>query len=319
MKVLYFLIIYKNPEIVERIVTSLQSERSLFLIHVDKNSKLDFSRLRRYSNVHFTSFRFPTPWGGPELALAVYEGLKEIQSCNWDYVCLLSESDYPVKRPEYIADFLNVSQKDHILINPLPCNNPLEIPGGHWLEGGRRRTECYALRLTPKQIATIEPNRFDIGNLRQIAKTLRYKPNKIFNALNILFAYPKRLKTTDVLCGGHQWFFLTRKTTDVIIKYCDSHPEFLEDSKNTQCLDEIFFPTIVNQVVEDKSLISRNILRYISWENNGSSSPKDITLEESDIIDQCIENPGILFIRKISDEQICDYVDERLGHHNISF
>ncbi len=130
MKVLYFLIIYKNPEIVERIVTSLQSERSLFLIHVDKNSKLDFSRLRRYSNVHFTSFRFPTPWGGPELALAVYEGLKEIQSCNWDYVCLLSESDYPVKRPEYIADFLNVSQKDHILINPLPCNNPLEIPGG---------------------------------------------------------------------------------------------------------------------------------------------------------------------------------------------
>lgn len=137
--------------------------------------------------------------------------------------------------------------------------------------------------------------------------------------MNILFAYPKRLKTTDVLCGGHLWFFLTRKTTDVIIKYCDSHPEFLEDSKNTQCLDEIFFPTIVNQVVEDKSLISRNILRYISWENNGSSSPKDITLEESDIIDQCIENPGILFIRKISDEQICDYVDERLGHHNISF
>ncbi len=309
MKVLYFFIVYKNPEIVERIIASLQSEHSLFLIHIDKNSKCDFNNIAHYTNVHFSSRRFPTTWGGPELAFAVYDGLKEMQDYKWDYVCLLSESDYPVKSPEYIARFLENSNKDHIQINPLPCNNPLETPGGHWLEGGRRRVECYALRLAPKQIATIEPKRFDIGNIRQIIKTLKYNPQKIPKALKILFTYPNRPKTIDVFCGGAQWFFLKKETTEAIIQYGESHPDFFEDAVNTQCLDEIFFPTLVNLVVKDKTLISKNLLRYISWGNDGSSSPKDLTLKDYEIIEQCMSNPDILFIRKISDKEICDFID----------
>lgn len=310
MKILYFFIVYRNPEVVDRCIRALLSENSLFLVHVDKNSSCDFSNLLKYKNVHFTSFRYPTPWGGPELALAVYEGLKEMQVYEWDYVCLLSESDYPVKTTDYIAEYLKKSQKDHILINVLPCGNPLETPRGHWLEGGRRRIECYALRLAPKQIATIEPRKFNFGNIRQIVKVLRYNCGKFNDAIKILLTYPRRKKTTDVHCGGHQWFFLKRKTTDDIISFCESHPDFLEDAKYTQCLDEIFFPTVVNQVIDDKRLISKDILRYISWGSDGKSSPDDITVEDSKIIMDCISNPNILFMRKISGIEVCDSIDQ---------
>lgn len=311
MKVLYLFIVYRSPEIVIRTIERLDSRDSLFMIHVDANSKYDFSALSKYPNVRFATKRYPTPWGGPELALAVFDALKEASSSEWDYVCLLSESDYPVKTPQYISSYLANSGKDHILINTLPCDNPLETLGGHWLEGGRRRTDCYALRLTPKQIATVEPRKINLGNIRQFIKILKYKPIRIIDALKIFTQYPKRTRTTDVLCGGHQWFFLKRRTTDVIIDYVDNNPEFLRECVHTQCLDEIFFPTLVNQVADSKN-ISKNILRYISWANNGSSSPVDITIDEKNKIDHLIDNPDILLVRKISSLDVCDYIDREI-------
>jgi len=308
MKVLYLFIVYRSPEFVYRTISKLSNGDNQFLIHVDASSKSDFSRLSEFENLKFTSKQYATPWGGWELALAVFDALKESQIWEWDYVCLLSESDYPVKSVDYISNYLSKSGKDHILINPLPCENPLETPGGHWLEGGRRRVECYALRLNPKQIATIEPRKLDLGNVRQMIKILRYNPLKIFEAVKILMSFPPRKRTTDVLCGGHQWFFLTRRTTDAIIDFANKHTSFIEDCKYTQCLDEIFFPTLVNAVA-DISNVSRNILRYISWSNNGDSSPENISINDKRTIDRCVNQSDILFIRKVSDLRVCDYVD----------
>lgn len=235
----------------------------------------------------------------------------ESQKWDWDYVCLLSESDYPVKSVDYISNYLYKSDKDHILINPLPCENPLETPGGHWLEGGRRRYECYALRLSTKQIATVEPRKINIGNIRQAIKIICYNPLKIFDAIKIWWIFPKRKRTTDVLCGGHQWFFLKRRTTDAIIDFVKENPSFLDDCKFTQCLDEIFFPTLVNAVA-DTNNISRNILRYISWSDNGSPSPINITINNKDTIERCVGQSDILFIRKIQDLRVCDFIDKQL-------
>lgn len=306
--ILYLFVCYKNFDIVNKIISKLDHPNSLFLIHVDAYSNENISSIKIKDNIHITTKRFSTPWGGPELVFAILESLKESQKWNWDYVCLLSESDYPVKSPEYIAEFLHLSNKDHILINPLPCCNPLEIPKGRWLEGGRRRTECYAVRLNQKNIATIEPKKLNIGNIRQFIKIIRFAPAKLLGAFKILFFYKKR--TTNILpCGGHLWFMLKRNTINAILEFITNNPNFIEYSKDTQCLDEIFFPTLVNQVITDKTTISGNIHRFISWEGKGSSSPRDLTIKDAQILKTCINETEILFVRKITNIEVCELID----------
>lgn len=312
MKVLYFLIVHKNPDVVRSVIEKLQSKDSIFLVHIDKDSECSFDCIEEMPDVHFTSFRYQTPWGSPELAFAVLDGLEEALRFDWDYVCLLSESDYPVKSHGYIAEYLQGSDKDHILINALPCKNPLETPGGHWQEGGRRRAECYAVRLDKRNIATVEPRKLDWGNCRQFVKVFRYSPRKLLEAIRILLLYPRR--NIDIVpCGGHQWFILKRKTVGQVIDYVAGHPEFTVYCKNTQCLDEVLFPTLVNQVVKDKSTISKDILRYISWENNGWPSPRGLNEDDSDLISRCIHDKDILFVRKVGDERVCKMIDNLIN------
>lgn len=308
MRVLYLFLVYKNPEMVERIISRLKSDNSIFYIHVDANSKYDFSGLTKNPNVSFAKKRYATSWGSPELAYAVLETLREALTQHWDYVCLLSESDYPVKSPQYIAQYLENSGKDHILINQLPCRNPLETPGGYWSEDGMRRVNAYALRLSSHSIATIEPRKFNVGNLRQFVKVLRFNPKRITDAVDIFLNAPKRVSNLQP-CGGHQWFFLRRTTVESILYYVDLHPEYINYSKDTLCLDEIFFPTIVNEVIEEKDDISRDILRYISWNKKGGSSPCDLTTEDRELLCSCKDNPDILLVRKISDTNVADLLD----------
>ena len=148
--------------------------------------------------------------GGYEIAFTILYCLRDIQRrCHADYIILMSESDYPIKSNWYIRQTLAEKRKDFITITPLPHPNPLHTPEGHWLEGGRRRYECYALRLKANSLATIEPKRFDLGNFRQFVKVMRDNPAKLLRALRIFWRYPRR-KHPEYLrpCGGELWFIL---------------------------------------------------------------------------------------------------------------
>lgn len=320
MKILYLFLVYKNCDIVSRIIQNLSSEDSFFLIHVDKNAKEDFSTLSKFKNVLFVKNRFSTKWGSFELCYSVISALKEISDMNYNYVVLLSESDYPVKTGTYIANFLAQKDQDFILTNILPNKNPLEVDGGHWLEDGRRRLECYALRVSKKQIATIEPRKINWGNIRQLAKIIRYNPLKFIQAFELWLCKEERRHPVQYIpCGGHQWFMLRKSTIDYIIKYLESDSSYLEYSRDTQIPDEIIFPTLVNHFVKEKSKISKNIHRYISWGNDGDISPRDITMFDKPTIDRCLDDGDILFMRKISDKKVCDYIDVRLNSNDSKY
>lgn len=318
MKIAYFFLVYKNVEIVEKTILQLKNgvgHDDIYFLHIDKNSHENFSRLLSIPNVIFANKRFETKWGSPELAFAVVSGLKElVVSTEFDYVILLSESDYPVKTPEYIHTFLQNSNKDHILANPLPCNNPLSIPNCKWTEGGRRRINCYALRLNEKNISTIEPRTFNFNNIRQFIKVLRYNPPKIKKAINIFLNYPKRNHPSYLTpCGGHQWFILRRKTIEKLINYISQYPEYLEYCKDTQILDEILFPTLVYNLISNSKL-SSDVLRFINWA--GGNSPKALTEENIPLIKTCISSQNILFIRKIESIRITNTIDQLMSITN---
>ena len=109
-------------------------------------------------------------------------------------------------------------------------------------------------------------------------------------------------------CGGHQWFVLRMEPIKRVIDFVAGHYYFIEFCKDIQCLDEIFFPTLVNQVIKDKSTISKDILRYVSWESSGCSSPRDLNMNDIDLISRCIHNKDILFIRKVGNVRVCNMI-----------
>ncbi len=310
MKIAYLFMAYKNASIVEKTISFLSAGSGVndcFFLHIDKDSIEDFSSLNKIPNVFFAQRRFRTKWGSPELAFAVASSMIELSSfTKFDYVVLLSESDLPVKTPDYIHAFLQNSNCDHILCNPLPCENPLGVPNCKWIEGGRRRIACYSFRLNDKNIATVEPRSLSFNNFKQLIKVLRYNPMLIKDIMKcFLFAKKREHPKSLIPCGGHQWFILRSTTIKRIINYLESHPDYIEYCKDTQILDEIFFSTLVFNIV-DHSEIDNDILRYIKW--NSGNSPDCFNESDYSLLQQCVSSKNTLLIRKVDSIQMTDVI-----------
>lgn len=241
---------------------------------------------------------------------AILQCLADIHSKGLgDYVVLMSESDYPLKSPEYINHYLQSHFKDYIITTPLPHPNPLNTPDGHWIEGGRRRLECWPVKLNSKMIASIEPLMFNFGNARQFAKVLRYNPRKLVKALKVFFMYPDRRHPNYLRpCGGELWFGMRMSTVAKVLDYCKAHPDFLEYHKNTIVSDEIILPTLINHLVAENER-ENSTLRYISWPKGGSFSPIDLTESDEHLLADCIANPNYLYVRKVQDMAVCRLID----------
>lgn len=314
MKIIFLFLVYKNLEFVRHTCSKLSGNDVFFYIHADLKSKENWETLCEINNLSLLKDRFDSKWGGAELIYATVSGLTEICKQHSDgYIILMSESDYPVKSLGYIKEYLNTSNKDFVKISPLPCLNPLGTPCSFWLEGGMRRINCYALRLTSKQIATIEPRKMNWGNCRQFGKVLLYKPSMIPKAIRFFFkqkrTIPDGLKR---YCGGDQWFAIRLSTGSKILEYLQHSPQLLDDAKYIECVDEIFFPTVVDHLIPKNEVVF-STLRFVNWpENSHSNSPAYLTMKDQLKIDSQIENKDILFVRKIEDGDVVNYIDKRV-------
>ncbi len=309
MKITYLYIVYSNPEIVLRSISFLESENSSFLIHIDPESKCDFSSVKESRNLHFSKHRYHCEWGGNQIIDAIVDSLSQIrEEFASDYVVLISESDCPVKSAEYIESFLTQNKKDFIVAHPLPNDNPLGAPGGYWLEGGLRRLNGYPIRLGVRDVAMIEPKAFNFGNFRQFSKILIKKPHAIPEALKIFFCFSRRKHPSRLTpCGGDLWFILRTSSIDKILEYIKTNPEYSNYSKNTTNIDEIFFPTLSYSLIPKEEHCCKT-LRYIHWGKDGANSPQEITLKDEKLIYDCINDPETLFIRKVKTTTVYDYL-----------
>lgn len=247
------------------------------------------------------------------------EGLKEIMK-RWpdtDRVILLSESDYPVKSAEYIKQYLSSKgEVDFEIATPLPDENPMRSPGGYWLEGGRRRLECYALRLGAKSIATIEPRRFNIGNIRQLGKVVIKNPRKIPAAIKIFLFNKKRRHPHGIVpCGGEFWFGLRGGTVRQILDFEKARPDFFDYHHWTSIPDEVLLPTLVHHLVPENE-IAGHTLRYINWKENGSASPEYFKQDDEALLREKVMDKDCLFVRKVADEAVCDLIDRMVEDEN---
>lgn len=89
-------------------------------------------------------------------------------------------------------------------------------------------------------------------------------------------------------------------------------PQLLNEAKYIECVDEIFFPTVVNHLIPKEEVVS-SALRFVNWPENGqSNSPAYLTMNDRSKIDAQIDNKDVLFVRKIEDREMVDYIDERI-------
>lgn len=299
----YILLLHNNPEIPKLVIESL-NDNSEFLIHIDTKctTKFNFD-----TNNTYYAERNDVRWGGFSIIKTLISCCHSIlERLNSDFVILLSGTDYPIKTREYIEEYINSHPNtDFIQGQKIPSQDC------HWLEGGRRRLECYALPLGGKNIATIEPRKLDRGNLRQLGKIALKSPKSLFKAMKIWLTAPKRRHPEELIpYRGEMWWGLRRSTLEKIINYLDEHPEYLEYHKNTCIPDEIFFNTLVYNLIPHEE-ISNSCLRYINWgESSPGNSPHDITLKDTTLISDIISNPDYLFARKVSDINVANYIDK---------
>lgn len=303
-KIAYLFLVYKNADFVYHTCKMLEGKDTYFYIHVDSGSKESFKELENNPHVKLAKERYKCEWGKGGIVYAIMSSIKTILSL-WDteYIILMSESDYPVKSPDYIKSYLRKQDCDFCSFQKLPHNK--------WLEGGYRRVHCYALHYGNKQAATIEPKVLNWGNIRQFGKLLLQSPASIPKAIKMLF-YPPRQKPTGLeWCGGDLWFTIKGETAKLMVDYVQRDPQILKESDLGICMDEVTIPTLIEAFSKKRI---NSILRYVNWPKTQSNSPLffNDTAEDRAIIKDCISNPDILFIRKVDNELLQEYIDSNI-------
>lgn len=304
MKLTYLIFAHDNLLQLEHLLERLQSPNIDFMIHIDSKSTTDFSSLLRFSNVFFVRRCLPIYWGGISMVYALLLACKDtLNFCKGEMVIFLSGTDYPVKSNEYIIDFFR-KYKNQNFIQGFKLPNKKDLT---WLEGGRRRIECYALRLKDRSIATIEPKKINLDNFRQFLKVLLQNPRKMFKLINILLTYPLRQHPKYLWpYGGEFWWCLPVSSIKTILSFIDEHPDFIDYHKDTANPDELFFNTLIYNLYT-KEFIQNDCLRWINWK--GKPSPENVSKKDISFINKAIEADNVLFLRKVNDIYTCDLID----------
>ena len=113
MKIIYLILAHNNPKQLERLISRIISTDIHIFIHLDKNTSMcEFDYLKS-EFVTFIENRVNSMWGDFNAIRATLNLLNVVkQKFESGFVVLLSGSDYPVKRTQYIKDFLYKSNSD---------------------------------------------------------------------------------------------------------------------------------------------------------------------------------------------------------------
>jgi len=283
MKIAYIISAYKNPEQLVRLILRLNSDKTNFLVHVDKKTdKCIFDQIvcdtNHLANVYFLK-RYRCYWGGFGHVQATTEGINEIfkRSIPFDCAILLTGQDYPIKTNEQIRTFLQ--EHDGKSFMEYFC-----LPSDNWEGGGLQRVELWHLRLRNRLF--VFPKKHDSWLKRKFPENFRP-------------------------FGGSSYWCLPRECITYIHKFTRNNSRFVNFFKFVDVPDEIFFQTIVMNSPLAGSVVNDD-LRYIEWNDPNSGSPAILGRHDF----EKIASAPKLFARKFDvnvDAEVLDLIDQELG------
>lgn len=258
MKIAYLLLVHNNPDHLKRLINALETGNSFFFIHVDKKSRIsEFWKDLCRENVIFIDKRESVYWGEFSVCQAILNCIVSVLNFHeeFNYLCLLSGSDYPLRSGKYIESYLiNNEGIEFINIREMPCEEigkPIE------------RLQRYIIQKDQNEIF---PG-YCIDAVNKILRDIVIYRRDHRKYLNGLKPY----------CGS-MWWALTMNASKYIISFTDSNRDIVNFFRNVVIPDESFFHTIIGNS-EYFENISAN-LTYADWSEGG---PHPSILNKADI------------------------------------
>ncbi|CAI8317317.1 MAG: Uncharacterised protein [Flavobacteriia bacterium] len=283
MKHAFIITVHKQPELVERLVRSLQHEDLYCFIHVDKKSDIrEFTYLESLNNAILIKNRVDVMWATFKYVDAIIASLEEALAFGRGIrsFTLLSGQDYPIKSAGKIADFLNIGGGRDI------C--PIADKSSAWYLESMGRYEKYHMN------------------------AFRFKGKYVLQSvLNTLL--PKRTVPgySEIFAGRNsQWWTFTREVIEHIVSAQKRDKKLRRFLKFTWGTDEFFFATVVYNS-EFRKRIENSLYRFTSWDE-GKWNPNILTIDHL----RELEDSDCIFARKFDldvDREVLDRLQEKIN------
>ena len=303
MKIAYLILAHHMPVHLNKLLDALNSEESVFFIHVDLKSDINFFQRFKETNVKLIDERVNLNRFGFSNPIAMINLITAAQSENcFDYYIILSGQDYPIKSNAYIQKYLS-KNKGTSFINFYPLFKGADMYD--WVTK-HYYVDYYASfpKLIVKHIKRIE----DLIN--------RFLPER-----KLPFGYiPYR---------GSQWTCLYKDVVIYLLYFINSTQEgkeILNFFKSVKCPEEILFQTIIinSKFAKtcryfDRDVLNNNkfmknenkaYLHYIDWDPDREDPA---ILDESDFV--AISKSEFLFARKfdeVKSRRLLEMIDSQL-------
>lgn len=233
-KICFVVLAHHQPEIFHKLIDHLQSPGIDIVVHIDKRADLQhFARPER-DNIHFMRKRNKVRWGGWSLTQTILDGLAHgLEVTEADYFMYLAGTDFPIRHPRALADFLRQRYPTNFL-NYVPL-----VPG------------IWAFNLI---------SRYRFMEIRARLLDARHGPGKILPGVRrkLLQGWlgfenwlNRRLPNRDTrwirfYSGSSRWC-LNRATVDYVVRHARSASSrklrrYLQAATNS---DELFFQTVI--------------------------------------------------------------------------
>ena len=282
LRVVFFILMHKNPQQAIRLIERLDSPTSTFIVHVDRRSADTISRpIEEFAaarcHVHCAP-RQPCYWAGFGIVLATLECMRTaLQLAEpFDYAVLLSGQDYPIKPPQKIFAHLR-AQRGKQLIESFRLDQPNRWSADQKAGGAMHRIGWYHLAIRSHWVHVPIERRLPAGLLP---------------------------------FGGAQWWCLTRDCLGDIVAFVDGNPQVLKFFRNVFISDEVFFQTLISNSRFAGDITGED-LHYVDWTRPNPLAPR--LLEASDFERLCASEK--LFARKFDaarDARILDRIDREI-------
>ncbi|NDJ23729.1 hypothetical protein GS682_19200 [Nostoc sp. B(2019)] len=295
MNLAYLVLAHNTPNHLCKLIDALNSPNVHFFIHIDRKSDNSlFKEKINYQNVTFIQDRVSIYWGEFSIVQATINLIREALSSQnkFDYLILISGSDYPLKSANYINDYLSQRSGTEFI-------NLVEMPNQ---EVGKLLDRLY--KYNPQ---TLYKNSFYRTVIRIFAvvinKVLRWKRD-----------YKKALGNLKPYAGS-QWWALSADACHHILWFIETNPKIVKFFKNTLTPDETFFHTIIgNSQFRTKVAMNLTFTEWKSVEHPGFINMEQLQrLKKMDkIIENNVYGSGeMLFARKFKDEssELTNFID----------
>lgn len=274
----HLILAYRSPKAVARLAKAITDENADMYIHIDKKVSLApfIKELRPHRHVHLITKRTEISWGAYSMVKATLDSLKEIlsQNKNYDFVNLLSESDYPLTSANKFHHFLDQHTGKSFM--------EMHFKDSPWWQEAQQKITKY--------------------HFTDYRFPGRYLTQKLVN--NIFSK--RKLPLNMVFTGRSQWMTLSLKHITYLLSFVDKNPSVIRFFKHTWGPDEFFFQTILYNSPFRNELINDN-LRYIDWTEK-KMSPKTLTVADF----EALKTSGKHYARKFDetiDQAILDRID----------